>query len=244
MQTHYYLFSRNKNKLDVEAARKLSLALGIKVHVIQLPLLDDSFVRIYKSRSAYSRILPKTAHIQWHYLNNKGKGVLNINGNGGEIARCFYPQVPLDSKAARKLSLLTLFPSFFEPRLTSWCNESKEWVLDSGLGLSDLFYWEQRCGIWGAAYPAEQDLAIEELSPFSNRNLLLQLLYVSRSARKGPGHVLFKKIIGAGWPKALDVPFNDLSGLGLKPRLKGLIKNNSGLYFFLKSVESRSLFQC
>ena len=72
----------------------------------------------------------------------------------------------------------------------------------------DLFYWEQRMGNWGARAPYERDIALTEISPFNNYDLLLSGLSVPRNKRKSPDYAFFKDVLTETRPEMLEYPIN------------------------------------
>jgi hypothetical protein len=85
-------------------------------------------------------------------------------------------------------------------------------------------------GNWGALAPFEQDIAIEEISPFNNRSLIATLLKVHPSKRKAPNYELFRKLIQALWSDTLLEPINPGENL-----LKNIIKEKTLIrYYALK----------
>ena len=150
---------------------------------------------------------------------NRGP-VINLNGNGGEVMRCFYGRGVLPwrrvgralpetmTSAALAASLATL--AGYSPRQPYVRRQLRAWLLSAvpfarraGIDLLDLFYWEQRMGNWGALYPREQDIAIEECSPLSNRDLFLRVLGLPSHRRCGPHFAFFREWAAHMWPEAM-----------------------------------------
>ena len=65
-------------------------------------------------------------------------------------------------------------------------------------------------GRWGALFPAEQDIVIEEFSPFNNRYLINTLLRVPARLRCEPKYKFYRMIMKEFWPEVLCQPFNPL----------------------------------
>jgi len=105
-------------------------------------------------------------------------------------------------------------------QVSRWLEGARLPAKEQGISLLDLFYWEQRLGNWGALYPLEQDIAIEEVSLFSNRKLLMALLRVDPARRMPPNYPMFRSLVKRMWPKVLDLPINpgDIPLLGYLKR--------------------------
>lgn len=91
-------------------------------------------------------------------------------------------------------------------------------------------------GNWGATYPYEQDIAIEEISPFNNRFLLLSLLFLPNKIRKKENPIFYKKIIKNLWEDCLNIPVNPILNNNIYKELKNKVKNNVIFYKFYKSL--------
>jgi hypothetical protein len=208
----YYTFDTASNFIasDMRVAANLARKLGLNFKQIQTDRLSDEFLQIYNKEHIFPRVLPKTATIQYHYYNYRDSRSININGNGGEIARCYYGytrrKVPLEM-----LHLFSGYPSsieFARQELSTWAADARQFAEEHGIPLLDLFYWEQRMGNWGANYPFEQDIAIEEISPFNNKCLLSALLKIRASQRRAPHHRFMGRLIQYLWPDVLSEPIN------------------------------------
>jgi hypothetical protein len=116
-----------------------------------------------------------------------------------------------------------------------WFVGAESFCRDYNIPILDLFYWEQRMGHWGSQYPQEQDIAIEELSPFNNRNLLLSLLRVPSSERASPDYSFFRKLIGELWPEALAEPINPGNA---GDYLKSVVKRHSVTRYYASILKS------
>jgi hypothetical protein len=230
----FYVFNMSDDlkSPDVCVPYKLSKQLDLRFEIIKPTKLRNDFLSLYNEEHIFPRILPKTANIQYHYDNNTSPNIINVNGNGAEIARCFYGY----TNQKISLEMLLLFSGY--PQENEFVKmELKEWLVDANhyskkfdIPVFDLFYWEQRMGNWGALAPFEQDIAIEEISPFNNRSLIATLLKVHPSKRSSPDYKLFRKLIQALWADTLREPINPGEN-----RLKKIIKGNTlMMYYALK----------
>ena len=230
----FYVFALSSQDVaDVWVPRNLSRRLGVDFTVIEPGTLREEFLSKYRQEHVMPRVLPKTAQVQYHYDRHYDPDVINVNGNVAEIARCFY------GYTTRRVSLdaLLLFSGygrkvrFIEEELEKWYGPACRYAAAAGIPLLDLFYWEQRMGNWGALFPFEQDLAVEEISPFNNRSLLDALLQVRPQRRKAPHYLFIQKLARHLWPEALSEKVNPDARY-----VKELIKGSSTMrYFALRS---------
>ena len=63
-------------------------------------------------------------------------------------------------------------------------------------------------GRWGALYPAEQDIQIEEFSPYNNRYLIRTLMCVPQELRCAPKYKFWVDMMRRMWPEVVNYPFN------------------------------------
>lgn len=210
---------------DVRVPGMLSQKLDLKF-VVRKPAskLSEEFVSMLAQNVTAARFLPKTHSIYQKMMT--GESRININGNGSEICRNFfdkYGKQALYDLSAEELSCLLYGkkaqPEFAVRELQKW-KESFNDLPKGSWNLLDFLYWEQRLGNWGAQYPAEQDVAIEEISPFNCRLLLEILISAPRSMRTAPDYVLYQDLIRHLWPETLLIPINPLPKRQLVQRLK------------------------
>jgi len=204
------LKKEDKNIPDARIPLRLFRELGIpfKLHICDADI-DPEFERALKNNLVMARTdLPKTKHIYKSYLDFSG--MLSINGNASEIAKLITrPPFPIKLNGA-SLSNMPYFGygglTYAASELDSWINEISSACTNNNINIFDMFYWEQRMGNWGAQYPAEQDIAIEQLSPFNNRLLLRTMLSVDEKYRTPPKYALQYKIMEKLWPETLQQP--------------------------------------
>jgi len=193
---------------DIVIAQTLAETFDLKFSVIDSSTtVPDWFLEILNQNISRARNLPKTRTI----YNKSGKTFLNVNGNVSEICRNFFDShFDLGTDfSAEKLNTI-----FSEKNSIYSQNILEEWLSSfdqtQGYHVLDLLYWEQRLGNWGAHFPAEQDISIEEVSPFNCRQLLTSLLASPRSLRTYPNYPLYKMLIKAMWPETLSLPINPI----------------------------------
>lgn len=226
-EIQFYVFDRRDGRpppADTWVSMNLSRALGLRFNMVSPEPLRGPFLEEYKRGHLEPRILPKTRNIQHHYDMHYDKDTVNVNGNAAEVARCFYGH----TERAVTLNMLLTFTGYGEKsafitnELRLWYTEATEWARSQAINLLDLFYWEQRMGNWGALYPFEQDIAIEEISPFNNRSLLYSLLQAKGKRRRGPHYPLFRTLTQHLWADTLLEPINPDQG-----HIKALLKSSS-----------------
>ena len=237
---NYYLFINNPKQLegsDAIISSKLASRLNLRYNIISTLKLEDEFLKKFSDICFYPRILPKTSNIQWHYYENSDKNMININGNGGETLRRRYARVDTGEKInIKSLFALTNY-SLFNSDIEKWYEETLPFSKEYKLNILDLFHWEQRMGHWHALYQYEQDIAIEEFSPFNNKELVLTVLKVDPDKRKYFKCTFFIELMEQLWPEVLSEPINPKRGFNLKRKIPTLIKKSPRLYIFLKRIK-------
>jgi hypothetical protein len=197
---------------DVAVPVALSKCLGFTMEVRNSNLEpNQAFIDLLRLNVTGARVLPKTRMIYSKLV--QGDSRININGNGSEICRSFF------ERGARTPEHLTV------DRLTALCGYAhdafvrdalRQWLsgtrfAELGFRPIDMLYWEQRMGTWGGQYPAEQDISVDEVSPFNNRRLLTTLLSTPLEGRRGPEYPLYRALIAHLWAEALSLPINPKS---------------------------------
>lgn len=237
----YYVFKRrndNEYEMDVNIPTDLSKTLNINFNVFKPEALNNNFLNEYKKEHIIPRILPKTSDIQYHYSKNYNSKVINVTGIGAETARSFYGY----TKCKISLNMLQIFSGYYKKipfidnQIKRWYQNAKDFAKSNNIDLLDLFYWEQRVGNWGSQFPAEQDIAVEEIAPFNNRILILSLLQAESSTRRSPDYKLFKDLIEYMWKESMSQPINPNTN-----KLKQFIKSNTMLRY--NTLRFKSIFQ-
>jgi hypothetical protein len=213
-------------------ARKLNIDFEVKNSKIDPP---GWFISLLANNITGLRVLTKTRSIYAYFLYRETR--MNLNGNAGEICRdCPYSPFAAEhiytTKELLKLILYGKYPitiPFLENEIQDW---RKNLYTRGGerISIQNLIYWEQRLGTWGAQYPAEQEIAIEQISPFNCRMLIETLLAAPQQLRNRPEYLLHKQLIRAMWPETLSVPINP-GKYSIRFMIKKQIRN-----FILKPV--------
>lgn len=236
----YYIFSDKENtipKEDVLIPSQLSKRLGINFKVCELEDLDKNFIYNFTLYKLFPRILPKTPNYYWHFKYSSSKNTININGNCAEITRNFYNHIFFNKNYFKSILYHSHFEDYFKPSLLEWREklyEDKDW---RKLNLLDLFYWEHRIGNWHSLYTFEQDVAIEEISPFNNRFLLLSLLLLPINLRKKERPYFYLEIIKNNWPECLLLPVNPIINNNIFKSIIIKVKKNDYFYKFYKTID-------
>lgn len=211
---HYYLFNKDSNpfKSDNIISKKLSKKLNFHFTIYDREKLNDEFVDLFVNEHIKPRLLSKTANIQHHFYNSTKKiNTLSVSGVVGEVVRCFYGYTSnrnITPKLLYELSGYAGTSEYVYNEISKWLDGVKTYANQNNLSILDLFYWEQRLGNWGALYPFEQDIAIEENSPFNNRALLMNLHRISYKKRRAPNYEFFQKLLSHLWGDVLSEPIN------------------------------------
>ena len=219
----YYLFASTHDlsrSSDILIATRLAKRLGLNLQVILPGTLREAFSTHLKKKCYFPRILPKAAQIQWHYDTHGNSRVININGNCAEISRHYKRSA---NYSVENLNRHVGFNGFFAQYIRTWYDEAVDYCGKTGINIFDLFYWEQRMSNWGAHFPFEQDVAIEEFTPYNHKNLIHALLKVDLHTRRAPRFQLFRDLTDHLWPETLSEPFNPVVGWSITSRFKRMI---------------------
>lgn len=215
-----------KNYHDMVVPVRLFKKLGLPFYVQKCDVeIEPEFKSILERNVAMARINLHKAKFIYKY-NLDFDQMMSVNGNVSEIGRtCIRPIFPMKITGAN-IAELGYFRydgiKYVEDQLDSWIHGIRKLCKNNNLDIYDMLYWEQRMGNWGAQYPAEQDISIDQFSPFNNRLLLTTMLSVDEKYRKDPKYILHYEIIKKLWPEILVEP---IGKTGLKRTIKLKIKH-------------------
>ena len=235
----YYVFDHfkvNSNHKDVVIPQKLSAKLGFCFHVIRPGRLREDFLAEFNKEHVFPKILPSTAHIQYHYFKYSNQKVIRICGFGGEISRGRWGNAKfnIDANILQYFSGYNGKYEYVNQAVESWLDESIEYSKKCNIPLHDLFYWEQQMGNWGSMYSFAQDIAIEEFCPYYNKNLLLSITRIDHKERSFFRSAFHKRLIEYLWDEVLCEPINPANPVA---KLRGLIgRNTTFRYYKLKTL--------
>ena len=215
------------NHPDIRIPKKLCKELRLPFRVDNsAEELPAWFFKIIEQNVTGARNLPKTRAIYYRFLNHQN--TVNINGNGSEVCRnSFNSQNEIDKRPLTPEKLAAIFgyeDDEFTVRECSRLMEPLKETTKYSFRILDIFYWEHRTGNWGARYSAEQDIAIEEVSPFNNRLIIETLLSVDLKYRIKPDYLVYRELIRSLWPETLSMPINPpIKSRILKDKVKELL---------------------
>ncbi|MGV8135552.1 MAG: hypothetical protein AB2L20_10085 [Mangrovibacterium sp.] len=119
-----------------------------------------------------------------------------VNGNVSEVARNYFGDYK--NLSGEELSRLNGYQNARFPvaYYGAWLKKNKAFFSELGYHYLDLFYWEEKMGIWGAKAKTEfNSLNKTVTSPFNSRDLLVLLLSVKREYRDSHFNRLYNQLI-------------------------------------------------
>ena len=189
--------------VDAEIANRLGRRLGFAVDTIRYaPRVDATLASALAESVTGGQ--PNSALMSRAFLDRSTA----INGNVSEVARTYY------ARAAHPTAEVLAWHVYRTPHPVAveaygaWLAEAAPVSRALGYDIEDLFYWENRMGVWGATAWTGYRVACEMVSPFSNRRLLETLLGVPARFRGREHNPLYREAIARLWPEALGVPLN------------------------------------
>jgi hypothetical protein len=203
----YFSFNRNDTyvKRDVAIAKQLAERYQLHHQTIETDDLKPEFLNAFNSKFLVPRILDKTKNIQW-FQNQKLQNTAVISGNGGALIRSIYNEA--DFKNSKTIcKAIEYEPSDLHLKaLDEWLLSAKEFALNNGLLISDLFYLEVRLGKWGNKMAHEMDVTgVEEFTPYNNRHLMYSLLLNYNEAER---KTITLNLLEQSLEGITDIPFN------------------------------------
>lgn len=234
----YYVLNimNDESDMDIYIPRNLTGALNLPFEVIQTEDLTQNFLDVYEKEHLFPRKLPKTRGIQYHYYQHRNQNILNINGNGSEIGRLYlgYGSQVISPRKLYYFTRFTVKIPYLETQINRWHDDVLPFCKEYGFRMLDLFFWEMKSGNWGAIYPFEQDIAIEEFSPFANKELLLAMLQIDPRRRKKPACHFHINMMRKCWPEVLQCPINPRGGKVKKFIFERMYGSSDALYWFFR----------
>ena len=132
---------------------------------------------------------------------------LTLHGVVSEIARHFYARRRATPEGLARLRTGTVHPVPVA-EYARWLAEAEPVAARVGIDVLDLFYWEQRVGVWAANWWTEAQVASPQVAPFSDRPLLRTLMGVPPRLRGREHNPLYAAAIRRLWPELLAEPVN------------------------------------
>jgi hypothetical protein len=220
---------RSDNHPDIEIPCRLASKLELNHHIIDQ--------RNFKTSNAFKDLFIRQAPFpHTKRLNGQQKNLeyfkrekVAVTGNASEIGRCYLgvPKYRLRGKNKIERSgeaIASVFNFDGHPfavvALDQWISELKEYF---NFNVLDLLHWEQLVGRWFANNCTQYDIAWKEyFTPYSNRNLLMDILSIEEKHRMPPENKLYRDLIRSLWPEVLSEPINPHKHkkTGLRKRIK------------------------
>lgn len=201
---------------DFDIPNRLLKKLGVPFYGQKLTdHIPDDFKEIYKKNITMARTnIAKSTFIYQQLLDFQDR--LIVNGNAGEIPRSKPSHRPLPLKRLTANNLADWYigypkNAYVIKNIEAWLREIEPYCTKNNLNIYDMVHWEQKMGNWGALYPAEQDIAVDQLTPFNNRLFLSLMLSVDVKYRTFPDYTVFRKMIELLWPELLSEPVHPLT---------------------------------
>lgn len=213
-RVYFYTFifkQMTEESPDIRIPSRLLSRFGLKHHVIKSPsAMDADFREIYMRNVTL-------AHDFWGSIiqglyREYPQDKIAVEGSCSEIGRCWYHRYgehPPEISAEMLADMTEMAHTpFIIASFDRWLGEARVVEKEYGIKILDLFFWEQREGVWNAWAQQELDIVQESFSPFNCRELLTILLAVDERLRKEPNYHLYRDIIYQLWPDALKEPIN------------------------------------
>ncbi|NIK11806.1 hypothetical protein [Alkalibacillus almallahensis] len=194
----------NENDQDIRVPKQLANSFDFKLnHIQSLPDLSKEAEDAIKENVMLGRNLPKHRTVQYH-LDNKSNKII-INGNVGEITRDGF--INSDANVFSLKSTRLKFPDakFVSNEFNKWYEDALNFSIELDVPIADLFFIEQWIANWGSMYPAEQDIAVEEITPYNNREFLFTVMKYKKYMGE---RNIQKMILEKYYPEMLEIPVN------------------------------------
>ncbi|WP_231186681.1 hypothetical protein [Haladaptatus sp. DYF46] len=207
----WYTFSDwgNGEHPDVKIPKRIAAEQDFDYTIHHPRSLDDDFRAAFEEYLCWTRVLPKTRHVQFFSNNYDVNDVLYVSGNG-PIYKVNYEMPERGTDLVDHFCTELQYPDseFVRNEIEEWLPGAVEYAKEYDISPANLLYWEQRMGRWGALAPRETDFAIRGVSPLVNYDLLLTGLHVERSRVSPPEYDLIDSVIETEWPELLKYTYN------------------------------------
>lgn len=211
----YFIYDREeKNKIDVELAKKLTERKNISLKIIRPKELSLSFLAFYKEQFLHPRVISKTQNYEWLKDNLGNKNAVVITGYSGEIYRNKILSVnPYHKNFDTVEDLIDYFhypkSDYLEKMLADWLPSAKQYIQKCNhLTIPELFYWEIHVA-YSALYAFEQDISgVEMFCPLSNRQMILNLIHNTTAEERSAPNGIIYQIINESSPEWKGIPYN------------------------------------
>lgn len=195
----YYIFRRpnNAESSDILLSQKISKELDLNFSVYDVGDFTPDFIAAYKSHNQSQNLLLKVRDIQYHYHNHRNRdNIINVSGVSGNLLRNVFgctKRIVIDKKELHCLNPYGPYLDITTREIDLWYDDALEYAKSNNISLLDIYYIENRAANWGSIYPFEQDMALDEIDPFSNKSLMFPVLLTNPQYRSfGKNHLSWK----------------------------------------------------
>ena len=221
---------------DIVVPQELAKKLRFDFDVREATDYNSEFDKVLKTNVDIVQSENKKVLYYDFYKNFSNK--VNVSGVVGELSRSrFGKNRPVSAKALAKIFGRDDSP--YAIRMAEqWLKEVKEnKIVETGVSLWDLFYWEHYIGNWGTSFQAGLDIAVDELYPFNCRDIIEQSYSLKDlSYENSP---LFIGLINEMWPEALSEPVNPTTRIEKLIKLAKKLLRKIGFFNQVKVVYYR-----
>jgi hypothetical protein len=185
----YYVFRREDNAStpDILLSQTIAKELNFNFKVFDVEDFNTDFIELYKQHNLNHNFISKLKDIQFHYdYHREEKKLINISGVCGNLFRYVYgctDKIIPERHEIYCLSAYGPYSNFTTNEIDKWYDNAKPFAQEFGISLIDLYFIENRLANWGSIYPYEQDIALEEIDPFSNKSLMYPVLLLGKKYR-------------------------------------------------------------
>jgi hypothetical protein len=205
------------NHCDITIPQELARIFGKELKIIPSNnRIDSNTNQIQESSIDFPRTLDLS--------EEDFAGRILLNGNISEIARNRYGY--FKKLSPEDLTFLVGYSDskFVIKEYAKWIDSSTAWFSQKGYNILDMFYWEDRMGIWAAKTKTEMGAqGYIVYSPFCSHKLLTTLLSTPRRHRDFVHNRLYYQMFKEFSPVAARIPVNPSRSNKIK-RLLNILK--------------------
>lgn len=194
---------------DLAVPARMLRRVARQHHVLDVPAHpDEKFAALY--RANVTRTYDAALEMAQALAAGFPPGRVSVSGHCSEIARDTYGVAHTRVDGADSLARVVRMAgnAFALEEFGAWLDAARPVSLEHGIGLWELFAWEQEFGIWAAGGQSQWDIVHERLTPFANRPVLTTFLGVPLHHRQGPDFAVYRRIVEILWPELLRDPIN------------------------------------
>lgn len=185
----YYIFKRPENaeSSDIILSQKIAREMNLNFSVLEVEDFKDDFIHDYKLHNLNHSFISKAKNIQYHYHHHRHiENIVNVSGVSGNLLRNVFGSTKRTN--IKKNELYNLNPYGPYSKITTdeidlWYDDALDYAKSNNISLLDIFYIENRAANWGSIYTFEQDMALDEVDPFSNKSLMFPVFLLDPNYR-------------------------------------------------------------